>query len=100
MNYLNSVSALTSSELVQLSDGASEKKQAFILTYHPKVSDLTVGHAIELAQKLSYSNTDVFLLSAVDLVTDLNVANLGALANESYQKKSEILEKGLKRLAK
>ena len=95
---MHKVSDFSGSNILSYAKEGYDKDFEILMKLVDRVRDLTVANAISIASALSYQSKDAFLLRAVDVVTDLSTSNLLDLAKQSYNKKDEILEKGLKRL--
>ena len=92
--------SLSTSELIQISGAAYDKKVSILIQNFGKTKDCTVNSALKVVALLSWGDKDIFLLQAVDQVTDLTAGNLPSLAKGAYEKEAEILKKGLARLSK
>ena len=96
---LESLKRVTSEEVKNLIDAAYAKRPAFAVGLAEKTTDLTAQNTADISSHLSSEGRDMFLLRAVDLVTNLNGDNAASLIQYGYAKKLEIALKAIERIS-
>lgn len=90
--------SIQTSEVISLIKSAYSSDLAISKELLPRINDLTVQNALLIANELHSQKKDSFLLSAVELVTDLDVTSLQKMAAASESAGIKIIELGENRL--
>lgn len=96
--YISKQKSFTTDDILVLAGVTYFNGTTVLMNNVSNISDLTVANAIAIVQKLNGKNRDSYLLSAVNLITDLSSENLSKLGDQAYSSRADIIAAGLKRL--